>query len=413
MNAVDDSPSFRSRARWGILAFLFLSTVLNYVDRQTLSILAPIVQADLGIDDRGYATIVQWFLIAYTLAHLGAGWLTDRLGPKLGLALFVGWWSLANMLTGLAQSAVQLGAARFALGLGEAGNYTAAPKTVAERFPAHERGFAVGVYTAGAMVGATIAPPLIGWLALAHGWRAAFIATGALGFVWVVGWWLVHRGAPRVAAVTDGAEEAGARGGWLPLLRQRPVWGLALARMVTDPVWYFYLFWFPKYMIDDRGMSLLQMAQVAWIVYLAADMGSLIGGWGSGRLVRRGWAPARSRLWLMAGAALLAPLGAVIAGGPSLATTFAFAAVVAFAHLVFLTNLTTLAVDTFPQRHIATIFGIIAAGSGLGGMLSTRLVGEFASAQSYGTVFLAMAVLHPLGWLLTWWAVRRPRGSRE
>lgn len=411
MSAVEPAPaSLRSKARWGILAFLFLSTVLNYVDRQTLSILAPIVQVDLGIDDRGYATIVQLFLIAYTLAHLGAGWLTDKLGPKLGLALFVGWWSLANMLTGLAQSAMQLGAARFALGLGEAGNYTAAPKTVSERFPAHERGFAVGVYTAGAMVGATISPPLIGWLAVAHGWRAAFMATGALGFAWIIGWWLVHRGAPVVADAPAG-EEGGAKTRWVSLLRQRPVWGLALARMFTDPVWYFYLFWFPKYMIDDRGMSLLQMAQVAWIVYLAADLGSLLGGWASGRLVRRGIAPARSRLWLMAGAALLAPAGATIAGGPSIPLTFAFAALVAFAHLVFLTNLTTLAVDTFPRRHVATIFGIIAAGSGLGGMLSTKLIGELASTQSYGTVFLAMALMHPIGWLLAWWAVRRPRSA--
>ena len=152
MNAAAAPSPIRSKARWGILAFLFLSTVLNYVDRQTLSILAPIVQMDLGIDDRGYATIVQLFLIAYTLAHLGAGWLTDKVGPKIGLTLFVAWWSLANMLTGLAQSAMQLGMARFALGLGEAGNYTAAPKTVSERFPAHERGFAVGVYTAGAAV---------------------------------------------------------------------------------------------------------------------------------------------------------------------------------------------------------------------------------------------------------------------
>lgn len=409
MSAVDSAPSLRSKARWGILAFLFLSTVLNYVDRQTLSILAPIVQVDLGIDDRGYATIVQLFLIAYTLAHLGAGWLTDKLGPKLGLALFVGWWSLANMLTGLAQSAMQLGVARFALGLGEAGNYTAAPKTVSERFPAHERGFAVGVYTAGAMVGATISPPLIGWLAVTHGWRAAFMATGALGFVWIIGWWLVHRGAPVVVDEADASSEAGGKTSWFALLRQRPVWGLALARMFTDPVWYFYLFWFPKYMIDDRGMSLLQMAQVAWIVYLAADLGSLLGGWASGRLVRRGFTPARSRLCLMALAAVLAPAGASIAGGPSISMTFVFAALVAFAHLVFLTNLTTLAVDTFPRRQVATIFGIIAAGSGLGGMLSTKLIGELASTQSYGTVFLAMAVMHPIGWLLAWWAVRRPR----
>lgn len=403
------SSAGRSRTRWLILAFLFLSTVLNYVDRQTLSILAPVVQADLGIDDRGYATIVQLFLIAYTLAHIGAGWLTDRLGTKLGLALFVGWWSLANMLTGLAQNAFQLGAARFALGLGEAGNYTAAPKIVSERFPAQERGLAVGVYTAGAMVGATISPPLIAWLAYAYGWRAAFVATGALGFVWIAGWWTIHRWLPPVEAAPDAGAVAEGRRGWLRLLRQRPVWGLALARMITDPVWYFYLFWFPKYMIDDRSMTLLQMAQVAWIVYLAADFGSLVGGYASGRLVRRGFSPVSSRLWLMGCAALLAPAGAVIAGDPSISMTFVIAALVACAHLMFMTNLTTLAVDIFPQRHVATIFGIIAAGSGLGGMLSTRLVGEFASARDYGTVFLVMAALHPLGWLLAWWAVRRTK----
>ncbi|MEZ0469877.1 MFS transporter [Luteimonas salinilitoris] len=400
----------RSRMRWAILALLFLSTVINYVDRQTLSILASTIQADLGMSDLDYAAVVQLFLVAYTIAHLGAGWLTDRLGPKLGLALFVCWWSTANLVTGFAQSAMQLGAARFALGLGEAGNYTAAPKTVAERFPAHERGFAVGVYTAGAMVGATIAPPLIGWLALAHGWRAAFFATGALGFVWVVGWWLVHHWSPPVQAPR--AAEAGGRWGWIPLLRQRPVWGLALARMITDPVWYFYLFWFPKYMIDDRGLTLMQMAQVAWVVYLAADLGSIGGGVASGRLVRRGMAPARSRLWLMGIAALLAPIGATIAGEPSIATTFALAALVACAHLVFLTNITTLAVDTFPSRHVATIFGIIAAGSGLGGMLSTRVVGEFANEQSYGPLFLMMALLHPLGWLVAWWAVRKPAAAQ-
>lgn len=399
------APSMRGRIRWVILAMLFLSTVINYVDRQTLSILAPTIQADLGMTDRDYAGVVQAFLAAYTLAYLFGGWLTDRLGARVGLAVFVIWWSAANFVTGLAHSATQLGAARFALGLGEAGNYTAAPKTVSERFPAHERGFAVGVYTAGAMVGATISPPLIGWLALRHGWRAAFMATGALGLFWVVGWLWVHRWAPPTKV---GAETPAERWAWVAMLRQRPTWGLALARMVTDPVWYFYLFWFPKYMIDDRGMTLLQMVQIAWVVYLAADLGAVLGGLGSGRLVRRGMPPWKSRLMLMACAAVLAPVGAVIAFGPSISATFVVAALVAFAHLVFLGNLTTLAVDIFPSRHIATLFGIIAAGSGLGGLLSTKLVGELASTQSYDTAFLLMAGLHPLGWLIAWWAVRRP-----
>jgi ACS family hexuronate transporter-like MFS transporter len=399
------TPSTRSRIRWVILALLFLSTVINYVDRQTLSILASTIQADLGMSDRDYAGVVQAFLIAYTLAYLLGGWLTDRLGARVGLAVFVAWWSVANFVTGLAHSAMQLGAARFALGLGEAGNYTAAPKTVSERFAPHERGFAVGVYTAGAMVGATISPPLIGWLALTYGWRAAFMATGAVGLVWVVAWLWVHRWTP--PAASTGEFSRGERWAWVSMLRQRPVWGLALARMVTDPVWYFYLFWFPKYMMDDRGLSLLRMAQVAWVVYLAADLGSVLGGFASGRLVRRGMPPWKARLVLMAVAAVLAPIGALIASRPEVGATFALAMVVAFAHLAFLTNLTTLAVDIFPARHVATLFGIIAAGSGLGGLLSTRLVGELASAQSYGTVFLLMAGLHPLGWLIARWAVRR------
>ena len=194
-----------SRRRWAILALLFASTILNYVDRQTLSILAASIQGELGMTDGDYARIVQVFLFTYTLAYLGAGWVTDRLGTKLSLALFVGWWSIANMLTGLVQNVTQLGAARAALGLGEAGNYTAGPKAVSEHFPPAERGFAVGVYTAGAMIGATIAPPLIAWLALAHSWRAAFVITGAAGFVWIAAWFWIYRSAntPAVGAQTS------------------------------------------------------------------------------------------------------------------------------------------------------------------------------------------------------------------
>ncbi len=172
---------------------LFAATVLNYVDRQTLSILASAVQKDLRIDDVGYAHIVQYFLVAYALSYLVAGWVTDKLGSKLTLALFLGWWSFANMATGWVRSAGELGFARLMLGFGEPGIYTAGPKAVAEHFPPAERGFAIGVYTAGAMLGATIAPPLIAWLALQYGWRAAFVVTGAAGFVWLVIWLFVYR----------------------------------------------------------------------------------------------------------------------------------------------------------------------------------------------------------------------------
>lgn len=398
-----DTAAFEPKPlRWAILALLFGSTVLNYVDRQTLSILAPMVQRDLGMTDIDYAHVVQAFLIAYTIAYLGAGWVTDKLGTRVSLALFVGWWSIANMATGLVRSTASLGAARAMLGLGEAGNYTAGPKAVSEHFPPHERGFAFGMYTAGAMVGATISPPLIGFLAIAYGWRAAFVVTGALGFVWLIAWlWIYPKrsAAEATAAITTPTP-------WRAILRERPVWGFALARLIADPVWYFYLFWFPKYLTDERGMDLATVAMTAWIVYLAADVGSVGGGLLSGRLVRRGMAPPRSRLTIMALAAVLAPAGALIAMGPGVPVTFALAATVAFAHLLFQINLGTLVVDLYPTRVVATVFGLIAAGSSVGGILSTQVVGQLASTGSYAEIFLLMGLLHPIAVVIAWLALR-------
>lgn len=397
-----------SKSRWVILGLLFASTVLNYLDRQTLSILATAVQTDLGMTTIDYGHVVQAFLIAYTFAYLMAGRLTDWLGGKRGLMLFVVWWSTANMLTGLVANKVQLIAARVALGLGEAGNYTAGPKVVGEHFPPAERGFAVGVYTAGAMVGATIAPPLITWLALAHGWRAAFVATGALGLVWALAWALFYRAPAHSFAQTDTAQASASEWSkWSAILKDRRVWGLAAARMLADPVWYFYLFWFPKYLGEARGMELTAIAALLWLVYLAADFGSIGGGLLSGRLIRKGVAPDRSRLLVMTLAACIAPLGALIAGAPPLAVTFALGAVVAGAHLIFQTNISTLVVDTFDAKRVATIFGFIAAGSGLGGIVSTQVVMHFASAGHYGPLFLMMALLHPLAVGVAWLVVGR------
>jgi ACS family hexuronate transporter-like MFS transporter len=390
-----------SKLRWTILAMLFAATVLNYVDRQTLSILASSVQKDLGIDDLGYARIVQSFLIAYAISYLAAGWITDKLGAKVSLALFLGWWSLANMATGWVRSAGQLAFARMMLGIGEPGVYTAGPKAVAEHFPPAERGFALGMYTAGAMVGATIAPPLIAWLALKYGWRAAFVVTGAAGFVWLAVWLFVYRSpeGEQPARTKEPIE-------WGSILRDRRVWGLAVARLIADPVWYFYLFWFPKYLTDQRGMTLIQVASLAWIVYLAADLGSIGGGWFSGRLIRSGIAPPRSRLISMGCAAAVAPLGMLIALQLGTAPTLALGALVAFAHLVFQVNIGVLVVDLFPMRNVATVFGLIAAGSAFGGFASTYVVGQLASTGAYDGIFLLMGMLHPTAWLVAWLSTR-------
>jgi ACS family hexuronate transporter-like MFS transporter len=392
-----------SKLRWAILALLFTSTVLNYLDRQALSILTVEIQKDMHMSTMEYAKVVQVFLVTYTISLLGAGWITDKLGTKVSLALFVGWWSIANMLTGLVQSVVQLGITRALLGLGEGGNYTAAPKAVSEHFEPKERGFAVGVYTAGAMLGATIAPPLIVWLASTYNWRSAFFITGAAGLLWLIAWLAIYK-------TPEASSDSTTKSAPLPLkiiLQDRSVWLLACARMLADPVWYFYLFWFPKYLEESHGMSLLQIAQIAWIVYLAADIGSLSGGIFSGYLVKRGMKPQKSRLVVITIAALFAPLGMLIATGLETHHMLALAAMVAFLHLMFMVNITTLIVDKYPTHAVGTIFGIIAAGSSIGGILSTQVVGYFATANQYQMLFILMGLLHPLACGFTWLSSRQ------
>jgi ACS family hexuronate transporter-like MFS transporter len=391
--------------RWWILGLLFISTVLNYVDRQTLSVLAPTIQRDLHLSNSDYSTIVQVFLLAYTVAYLMVGRVTDWLGTRWSMALFLGWWSIANMLTGLANSLRGLGFCRFLLGLGEAGNYTAAPKAVGEWFEPRERGLAVGIYTAGAMVGATIAPPLIAWLGTSYGWRTAFLATGAVGLVWLLPWLLVYRTGPLAARGPVVKMSEGQL--WRSILTDRRAWLLMGARMFSDPVWYFYLFWFPKYLMDERSQTLAQVGRIAWIVYLAADVGSVLGGSGSGFLIRRGMGVVPARLRVMAIAALIAPAGCLIAAGLPLPMVLALAGLVAFVHLTWQVTMGALIVDLYPKETVATAFGFIAAGSGFGGMLSTGGIGWLVTHMSYQPVFLLLACLHPLALMLAWRVGRR------
>lgn len=386
------------RRRWWIIALLFLSTVLNYVDRQTLSVLVHTIQTDLHFSDMDYSRVVQGFLLAYTVAYLVVGRVTDWLGTRWSMALFLGWWSVANLLTGFAHSLRELGAFRFLLGLGEAGNYTAGPKAVGEWFEPRDRGLAFGIYTAGAMVGATIAPPMIAWLGGNYGWHAAFFATGAVGLVWLLPWLLVYRRGP--LAGREPAAHVSEVQLWRSVLTNRSAWLLMFARMLSDPVWYFYLFWFPKYLMDARGQTLAQVGKIAWIVYLAADLGSVLGGWCSGPLIRRGIKPITARLRVMTIAALIAPAGCLIGAGMPVPIVLAVAAVITFAHLTWQVTMGALIVDLYPKNMMATAFGFIAAGSAFGGMLSTGAIGWLVTHISYRPVFLLMALLHPLALLL-------------
>ncbi len=431
--------------RWWIAALLAGAAALNYVDRQTLSALAPTIQADLGMDDGSYANVVNLFLVAYALAYLVSGRITDRIGSRSGMALFVVWWSLANVLTALTQGVRTLGLFRFALGLGAAGMWPAASKAVSEWFPAKERALAIGVYTMGATVGAAAAPyvviplataayaegwpALAGWLGPGVGWRVAFILTGLAGFLWLVPWlWLdrLPRASARAASREPAAPVADAAPawGWRRVLRLKGMWLLLAGRLVTDPVWYFYQFWFPKYLSADRQLSQEQLT-VSWIVYAAAGVGSLAGGWLSGHLVKRGMPPVDSRLRVMLACACLMPLSALVARVSDLNWTLAFMAVTVAASLAWLININALVVDLVPSHSIGTVFSVVAAGSTVGGIVMNMLVVSMVAGpacgggfldRALGTVFdplfalvqgrgyaqwfCVMAVLHPLAWLV-------------
>jgi MFS transporter, ACS family, aldohexuronate transporter len=403
------SPAAISNLRWWIVGLLFLSTVINYIDRQTLSVLARTIQNDLGLSDVGYARVVQAFLLAYTVSYLVSGRITDWLGTRVSMAAFIIWWSLANIGTAFASSLLTLGVWRLLLGLGEPGNWTVGPKALSEWFPARERGLAYGIFTMGATIGATVAPPLIAWLALSYGWRGAFVITGTLGLLWVVPWLWLYRPPHEHPRLSDAerlivpprldageAQPAAERELWRTLLTQRDTWLLLGSRVLTDPVWYFYLFWFPKYLTDMRGLSLVEVGRVAWVVYLAADLGALAGGWLSGRLIDGGHQPIAARKIVLRLAATTILVGPLVAWAPSTSLALLCAAVVALSQLAWQVTIGALIVDRYPPASVATAFGIVAAGSGFGGMVSTGIVGYLVTNHSYVPVFAGMALLHPL-----------------
>jgi MFS transporter, ACS family, hexuronate transporter len=438
--------------RWWVVALVFLAAVLNYVDRQTLSALAPTIQHDLKMDDRDYANIVNIFLLAYTVSYLVSGRIADRIGTRASMLGFVAWWSVANMLTAAARSVTSLGTYRCLLGLGEAGVWPAASKAVSEWFPARERALAIGFYTMGATIGATVAPYVViplatypyaeqlpwvaRWLGEGAGWRLAFLLTGAAGLVWLVPWFCLYRQPRQSRLVTEEEvrriEEGNpANGGagpawtWGQVFAFKGTWLLLLGRLITDPVWYFYQFWFPKYLNAERGFSQEQL-KITWMVYAAAGVGSLLGGWLSGRLVKRGVAPAASRLWIMLGCAALMPLSPLIARVTGTNAAMAITVVTVLASLAWLINISSLVVDVVPKHSLGTVFSVVATGSTLGGILMNMLVAamvagpatkpggfldhafraafgglvEMVQGKGYGAWFLAMAFLHPVAWLM-------------
>jgi ACS family hexuronate transporter-like MFS transporter len=390
---------------------LAISTFLNYIDRQTLSLLARPIQQALSMDDKAYSIVVTSFMVAYTLGNLTSGLLIDRLGAVRALPFFVAAWSIAGALSGAVQSSPELAVSRFFLGLFETGNFIAAPIIVSMYLPSHQRAFGVGLYTAAAMLGAAVSPPLLTHINEAVGWRMAFFLMGGAGLVWVLVWCLLPlKRDTRTDAV---GQVAGAAVGvvdvqtWRQALAEPRVWAYGLGAMLTFPVWFFYLNWFPKYLTDERGLSTMEMGAKAWVVYLAAGIGCMVAGGILAKLIRAGLPPVRARLRVMAAVCMAAPVGAINYWQPSIEVSLASAACVALIHMIWQTTLTSLPLELFTARSLGKVFGVAGVASGLGGIFSTWLIGQLVGVVSYKPMFLVMSVAYVLAMAVIMWLLKR------
>jgi MFS transporter, ACS family, hexuronate transporter len=387
-----------SGRRWAILALLFLVALINYFDRQSLSVVAPRFQGEFHLSDTGYGHIVSLFLFASTIAYALSGFVSDAFGTRWSMALFVGGWSLAEAATAIVRSVFQLGTARFFLGLGEPGLWVAAPKAVGEVFPPRERSLAVGVYTMGATIGAVIAIPAISAITFHWPWKSIFFLDGLAGLLWIPLWLFFF---PRRSAAST-LITAQTSGALREVLSRGKTWRLLVARAITDPVWYFYLFWFPKYLLSARHLSLSTLSHIGWTVYLAAGVGTLLGGLFSGYLIRRGLRPSIAYRRAMLCAAVLIPVSPLAALVSDTTLSVGIACLMAFAHMAWLVNLTATIVDLYPPHQVGKAAGLIAAGSGFGGMVSSELIAHAVTHSGYTPVFFAMALLHPIAITLLW-----------
>ena len=401
----EDAPSGKSttngaagRLRWLIIGVAFAATVLNYLDRQTLSVLAPLLEDKLGMSNQAYGRVLGAFMLAYTLANGLWGPFIDRVGTKTGYLLCVLWWSAAEVVHVFARGAFGLGVCRFLLGAGEAGNWPAAVKVVAEWFPARERALAAGIFNSGSSIGALIAPPVVAWMALHYGWRFGFGVIGSLGFLWAIAWSVLYR-RPRGASLRKQQPVPVSH-----LLRSRFVWQFTIAKIFFDPVWYFYIFWFPEYLKSSRGFSLREIGATAWIPFVAADLGNLAGGLAGGWMMRRAKSAQATRKRTIVLFMLLMTAAIPAATDPNTAHLLLLVSLAAFGYTAALANMLALPGDAFPQSAVASVWGIASMGAGFGGMIFSVMTGWMVDRWSFTPAFwlfgglplIAAALIHAL-----------------
>ncbi len=383
--------------RWTIVALLFFATTINYIDRQVLGILAPTLEKEIGWSEIEYGYIVVAFQAAYAIGLVLIGRMMDLLGTKRGYSIAMVVWSVAAMAHAAARSAFGFGAARFALGLGESGNFPAAIKTVAEWFPRKERALATGIFNAGSNVGAVVAPLVVPWLTLTYGWYEAFIVTGSIGFIWLVFWiWLyeIPSRQKRLSKtefdyINSDPPERTEKVPWLTLLTYRQTWAFALGKFLTDPVWWFYLYWVPKFLNKSYGLTLETLGLPLVVIYVLADVGSIGGGWLSSAFIKRGWSVNKGRKAAMLICAILVTPIVFAANADSVWEAVLLLGLATAAHQGWSANLFTTTSDMFPRKAIGTVVGIGGMAGAIGGMLIATAAGfilEFTG--SYVSLFI-------------------------
>ena len=386
-----------SQLRWVMIGMAFLATAITYLERGALSVTVPVLMDQLHMTSVGYSRVIFAFMLAYTIMNGVSGPLIDLVGTKVGFALSTAWWSVAAMLQALAKGPWSLGLCRFLLGMGEAGNWPGSVKVVAEWFPVHERALASGIFNSGAAFGSIVAPPLIVLTVLRWGWRAAFLTVGVTGLMWVFLWAFVYR-TPREVEAEVGAPPT------LPwiLLCQRFVWSFTLAKIFLDPVWYFYVFWFPEYLKRARHLDLASIGKLAWIPYLVAGLGNVIAGWFSGFLSRRGVSVTIARKSTVTVFILLMALAipAVLVSETSVSIGLNSLAMMGYTGVS--ANMLAFPADVYPKNVVASIWGLASMGSGFGGMVFVLLTGWLVDHYSFAPVFVVFGTIPMLALLIIW-----------
>jgi len=407
--------------RWLIVGLLFIATALSFLDRQVLSISILKIQTDLDVSDVQYGWINTGFLISYAIMFTLGGWLIDRFGTRVGLAVSVGLWSISNAMHGAVQNVWHLGTARFFLGIGEGGCFPGAAKGVTEWFPQKQRASAMGIAIGGAALGAVIAPPLTVYLITLFGWRGAFVATGIFGGIWVLVWlFFFHKPqkspfiTKKELALIEGAKEKEqaqkSKKISVPIkkiLQTRQVWGLITMRFLLDPVFYFFMFWIPKYLSEERGVSFERIGELFWIPFFALGISNIIGGGVSDRLVKSGMSVNRARktvMGLAAGLTMVAPL-TVVASSAEIAILFM--SLIMFAHGFWITNYITITSELFGKNATSTVVGMCGTAGAVAGLLINPMIGKIVENYSYLPLWITSGILYPLAFIILLLTIRK------